>query len=167
MVESQEGPEVEAAFTVIRAQLGSIPEGRMQVLSHLTPEHVWQPRLLPKDNALHGLGEVVFAVDDPAESAARMAQFTGRTGADRPDGGTEIRLDRGRLVFLPIEAANARYDGRVATPPSVAGVGLISSDLAKTAAFLAAQNITAVSTAEGLMISPEHASGVCLTITAL
>lgn len=159
MVEGENGEEVEAAFTVIRAKLGSIPEGRLQVLTHLTPEHVWQNRLLPKENGLLGLAEAVFAVDNPLESAARLERFTGREPVEA-DGEVVIPLSRGQLRFLTPDAAGALVGGLVPAPPSVAAVGLVSSDLGKTRAFLDGAGFSVAAGQDRLLIRPDEACGV-------
>ena len=79
-IEAADGSEVQVAFTVVRPRFGSIPEGRLQVLAHLTPEHLWQARYIARDNAITGLCEVVLAVPDPASSSQMLTRFTGRGG---------------------------------------------------------------------------------------
>ena len=54
--------------------------GRLQVLTHRTPEHLWQSRYIARDNAITGLCEAVLAVPDPEASAERLTRFTGRGG---------------------------------------------------------------------------------------
>ncbi len=163
LVDGETGAEVEAAFTVIRAKLGSIPEGRLQALTHLTPEHVWQDRLLPKENGLLGLAETVFAVENPEESAARFERFTGKTPIDA-DGETVIPLDRGRLRFLTPDAARALVGGPVPAAPSAVSVGLVSADLEKTRAFLKGAGVPVTDGKDRLAIAPDEACGVHLMI---
>ena len=103
-VETEEGDQDEVAFTVIRAELGSVPEGRLQTLTHHTPELMWQPRYVARDNGFRALSGLVWASEAPAESAERLARYTGRQVRERPRG-LEIALDRGVLrVVTPIEA---------------------------------------------------------------
>ncbi len=98
-IEGADGADVEVAFTVVRAEFGSIPEGRIQTLTHHTPEHVWQRRYMARDNALIGLAEVVFSVADPTASAGRLAKFTGRSAIET-ETGMSVPLDRGKLTFF-------------------------------------------------------------------
>ncbi|MGH6814234.1 MAG: VOC family protein, partial [Hyphomicrobiaceae bacterium] len=119
-IEAEDGTPVEVAFTVVRAALSSFPEARVQILTHHTPEHMWQGRYLVHDNAISGLDEVVLAVDDPQAAAERFARFLDRPPAGENsllldldpetrgflgpltlgDESLTIVLDRGRLRFM-------------------------------------------------------------------
>ena len=151
-VEAADGSEAEAGFTVIRAGFDQFPEGRIQTLTHLTPAHVWQDRFIARDNAITGLSEAVYLVPDPADSAARLATFTGRAPS-ATDGGLEITLDRGKLRFI-----RADHFG--------VAVGLISTDLAQTRRYFRDNNIPlADESAERLVIDAAEALGAELVIT--
>ncbi len=151
-VEAADGSEAEAGFTVIRAGFDQFPEGRIQTLAHLTPAHVWQDRFIAKDNAIIGLAELVYSVPDPADSAARLATFTGGTPS-ATDGGMEIILDRGRLRFVAADHFGT-------------AVGLVSADLAQTRRYFLEHNIPlAKESAETLVIDGARALGAELMIT--
>jgi catechol 2,3-dioxygenase-like lactoylglutathione lyase family enzyme len=166
-IEGADGTEVEAGFTVLRAAFGSIPEGRMQTLTHHTPEHVWQDRYIGRDNGIIGLSEVVFAVTDPADSAARIGKFTARQVAAM-DPGVAVALDRGRLTFM--EPGQARqYLGTDSLPaaPAAVAVRLVSHDLSRTRDFLRAQGVPlAIDAPDRLVIGPDEALGCALIVTA-
>lgn len=166
VVESQGGNQVEAAFTVVRAELGSIPEGRLQAVTHLTPEHVWQSQLMPKENAIYGLSEVTLVVEDPAASAERLSRFTLSETVDLLNGGTAVQLNRGRIVLLSQEAAHQQFGPNVPDAPATIGVGLYSSNINQTADFMFNRNISFKRTEVGLILPPEQTCGVFLTITA-
>ena len=166
MVKSQGGNQVEAAFTVVRAELGSIPEGRLQAVTHLTPEHVWQPRLMPEENAIYGLSEVTLVVEDPAVSAERLSRFTLSETVDLLNGGKAVQLDRGRIVLISPDAAHQRFGPNVPDAPATISVGLFSSDINQTADFISNRHITFKRTEAGLILPPDQACGVFLTITA-
>lgn len=165
-IEGADGTDVEVAFTVVRAAFGSIAEGRVQVLTHHTPEHVWQKRYIAEKNAVIGLTEVVFSVPDPAASAARLAKFTARPAVDL-NPGKSIALDRGRLSFFTPEALAASLG--IEAPhivPATAAIGLASSDLAQTRDFLAYQGVALASDEAGrLIVAPDDALGCALIIT--
>lgn len=164
-IEAADGSAVQVAFTVVRPRFGSIPEGRLQVLTHLSPEHLWQARYIARDNAITGLSEAVLAVPDPAASAERLTRFTGR-GVRETDGGGTILLDRGRLTFSSPEAMARRYGGlRLPPGPTMAAVGLVSRDLDRTRGFLLGRGVRLlVDGPERLIVDPQDAMGAALVI---
>lgn len=166
-IEAEDGGEAEVAFTVIRARLGSIPEGRIQTLTHHTPEHMWQRRYIAAANGIDTLSEVIFAVDAPAESAERLARFTDRPiglEGDRP----VIRLDRGCVRFLTPEGVAEAYGGLPAPPPpAIAGLVFTASDLAKSRAFLGSRGIRPLADGhDRLVLGPDVGLGVGLILQA-
>jgi len=86
----------EAAFTVARVDSGQMAEGRIQILTHHTESAVWQPRWLTHPNGAKGLLDVVVAVSDAGEAAARFVRFTDR-GSRASSLGRTIRLERGAV----------------------------------------------------------------------
>jgi catechol 2,3-dioxygenase-like lactoylglutathione lyase family enzyme len=164
-IAAADGTDVEVAFTVVRAEFGSIPEGRMQILTHHTPEHVWQRRYVAEANAIIGLEEVVFSVADPLASAERLAKFTGRTAIAAP-AGMSVPLDRGKLTFLKPEDVSGQLGiPTMAEAPAVVAIGLVSRDLAKTREFMVAQGIRlAVDGPARLIIGADKALGSALII---
>lgn len=88
-----------AAFTIARVEPGVMPEGRIQILTHHTEQAVWQQRWLSHPNSAVGLIDVVIAVADVEEAAARFARFTGRN-ATRTSGGAVLHLDRGGVYLV-------------------------------------------------------------------
>jgi hypothetical protein len=162
-IEGEDGERVEVAFTVIRPVLGSIPEGRMQVLTHHTPGPMWQSRYLPRDNAILALSGVVFAVSDPAASADRLGRLTGRPSAAEPKSpdGRRIELDRGRLIFLTTEDFTT-VTGEIPPPaPAIAAIELVSSNLDATQAMLSAAGIVPRRLATEALVVPAMAAAGC------
>jgi hypothetical protein len=164
-IEAEDGGEVEVAFTVVRPVLGSIPEGRMQVLTHHTPEHMWQRRYVAREADIAALTGVVFACADPAESAERLGRLTGRAPVAESDGSHVVTLDRGRLVFVK-PTAGARLVGEPERPaPLIAAVELASTDLARTERVLAARGVSLRRSVDGRLVVPaEDAAGTALLI---
>jgi hypothetical protein len=113
-VETAEGAGV-AAFEVVRVVPGTMPEGRVQVLRHLTEHTVWQPRWLDHPNGALSLAALTIVVEDPAEAARRFARFTGRPAQTDRDG-IRIALDRGELELLDADAWRRRWP-EVSVPP--------------------------------------------------
>jgi len=89
-----------AAFTIARVQASTMPEGRIQILTHHTEHTVWQPRWLAQPNSVCDLIDVVIAVADVEEAAQRFARFTGRPATSTEGGGALIQLDRGGIYLL-------------------------------------------------------------------
>ena len=113
-----DGPR--ALFAVI--PLPEQPEGRINLIHHLTPGVLWQERFLRHGNNATGLAEVVVAVADPAESAARFSRLVGSVVVPDPAGGFALDLPRGRVRLLP---GTALPDVAV---PCVVGVAVRTSD---------------------------------------
>lgn len=108
-VETAEGPDI-AAFEVVRIAPGTMPEGRVQMLRHLTERAVWQPRWLDHPNGAETLAALTIVVADPSEAAGRFERFAGRT-AISCEGGLRIALDRGALELLSVSGWQARWPG--------------------------------------------------------
>jgi hypothetical protein len=111
----------EAAFTVARVEAGEMPEGRIQFLTHHTPDLVWQPRWLDQPNGARELLDIVIAVADVEEAAFRFSRFLGRDTAATPLG-RAIMLERGS-VHLVDPAVVGSF---VADPPAPPFIALYS-----------------------------------------
>ena len=131
-IEAENGKPAEVAFTVIRTGYDVFPEARCQILTHHTPEHMWQQRYLPRESCITGLVEATLVVDDPAECAARFSKFLGRgVMPDKDD--RLILLDRGRVRFVKRLSASNLFGASTLPPnPSVGAITLSSSDIERT-----------------------------------
>jgi hypothetical protein len=134
-VETAAGEDV-AAFTVVRVTPAEMPEGRIQVLAHLTEGTVWQPRWLTHPSGAIGLLDIVIAEADVEEAAGRFRRFLDRD-AHLNQFGTAIHLDRGR-VQLVAAASLARLFPRLAIPdlPFMAAYGIAVRSLDRVMACL-------------------------------
>ncbi len=94
-VATESGSE-DARFTIARIAHGSMPEGRVQFLTHHTEPLVWRDGFLDHPNGAQALTGLWFATADPAEPAERFVRFTGRP-ARRADEVTTVALDRGTV----------------------------------------------------------------------
>lgn len=101
--------EAEARFAIARIVPGIMPEGRMQFLTHHTPELVWRAPWLDHPNGAQALSGLWIAAADPGEPAARFARFTGRPARHSDDIAT-IALDRGTLRFARPEYLRREFD---------------------------------------------------------
>jgi Glyoxalase-like domain len=107
--------EEEARFAIARIAPGSMPEGRIQFLTHYTEHLVWPERYLDHPNGAQALAAVWIAAADPAEPVERFARFTGHPA--RRDGAImTIALDRGALRVATREFL-AREFGIAPGPP--------------------------------------------------
>jgi hypothetical protein len=152
-VETAEGGQDEVAFTVIRAELGSVPEGRLQTLTHHTPGLMWQPRHVARDNGFRALSGLVWASEDSAGSAERLARYTGRPAHETPEG-LEISLDRGVLrVVTPREAQDRFGRGLPEVYPAVVAV-LFEGSLETAARHLDAMGVGFTREEHGVVVVP-------------
>lgn len=84
-----------------RLTMPDAPEGRMQLLQHLTPGLLWQEPFLAHPNRAIALEAAILAVEHPAETAARLARFAGRPAGPEPAGGYALDLPHGRVRIVP------------------------------------------------------------------
>ena len=93
------------------------PEGRINLVRHLTPELLWQEALLAHPNNAVALDEVLVATPDPAEAAARFCRIAGCLAKPESADGYVLELGQGRVRFLAEGAL-----------PRIVGVTLRTSD---------------------------------------
>lgn len=133
-----EADEAELRFSVIRLEPGGMPEGRIQMLTHHTPEPLWQERWLDHPNGARRLLGTVIVSADPAEAAARFARFLDRGAEADVQGGVSLTLDRGHVTFTaPDAAARVLPGAAVPSLPFIAATVLAVDHLAATESFVA------------------------------
>ena len=108
-VDSNDPTGPQARFA--RIPLPDAPEGRIQLIRHLTPEAIWQPRFMTHPNNAIALEAVILAVPDPADTAARLSRLAGRPVVPDPAGGFALPLSPGLVRILPAHALPAILDG--------------------------------------------------------
>lgn len=160
------GSEAMASFSVLRTAPELMPEGRIQFLTHETPDLVWQPGQLARDNGIEALTGVLIVVADVVEAAGRYARYCGRPAQSIGGGGAVIGLDRGRIAIVGPEAKSALFGTAfLSPPPRMAAIALRSVDLEVTKDHLRRHGIRPVSTAaDHLVIGPKDAAGAGLII---
>jgi hypothetical protein len=165
-IEGADGGKVEVAFSVIRPEGHVMPEGRIQMLTQHTPEHMWQARYIARANGIAALREVWLSVTDVAECAGRLSRFTQRP-AHQENGGTLIALDRGALrIFTQETAARALGGPKLPAAPAMVAVVFEARNLDATRAFLKSAGITPASDEpRRLLIDAKHAMGAWLVVT--
>ena len=127
-----------------RLPLPDAPEGRIQLVRHLTPEAIWQERFLRHPNGAVALEAAVLAVANPAETASRFSRLAGRPVVPDPAGGFALPLQRGSVRILPDTALGAVMPGVVPPGlPFMAGIVVRTEDGAKRVRALATDLIEA------------------------
>jgi len=128
-VEAEIGGTATLRFTVGRAEIGSMVEGRVQFLTHHTPEHLWQTRYLGHPNTAEDLAEVWIVVADLDEAAARYSAYLDLPADRNGPGAATIRMSRGRMALFTPEAFRDRLPAvEVPILPFIAGYGLAAAD---------------------------------------
>ncbi len=164
-VEAADGSDAEVQFSVVRAAFDQIPEGRIQVLTHHTPDLMWQDRYLARDNALTGLVDAMVCVDVPEISAQHMATFLGKESLRLNADNDVVICDRGGLRFVTrTNLAILIPDFTPSTLPYTAAIGFRSSDMDKTRAFFVAQGLRLIETDAALIVHPDDALGTALMV---
>jgi hypothetical protein len=145
-----------------RLPLPDAPEGRIQLIRHLTPEAIWQPRFMDHPNHAVALEEVVLAVENPAESAMRFSLLAGRPVVADAAGGYALNFERSRLRLLPAEALRAELpEVVIRSLPLIAAVGIRTDDRAAAIRRIV-QGIAHRETSSGVVVAPEAAGGAAI-----
>ncbi|WP_291299209.1 VOC family protein [Elioraea sp.] len=153
-------PEGGRTARFARLPLPEAPEGRIQLIRHLTPELLWQPGLLDHPNHAVSLIETVLAVEDPDAVAARLGQLAG--SPPRAEGDDRVvAMGEGRLRVVAQAAVGRLFPG-LAVPclPFIAGLVIGTDDGAASIARLAAGRGRAVP--GGFLVDAAQAGGAAL-----
>lgn len=102
-------------------QVPDSPEGRINLVRHLTPEALWQERFMRHPNNAAKLDEVTILCADPADAAARWSRLVGCVVVPDRSGGFALELAQGRVRMLPAGAD-------VSVVPNISGLSLRTSD---------------------------------------
>lgn len=113
-----------ARFKVVRVAPEAMPEGRIQYVQQLAPEHVWLRGFVNPPR----LDEVFVVATDPIEAAARWSRFTAMIPAREGDV-VRLRATRGSVV-IGDRRAIAGILGEAPPAPGVAGYSLKGSKAA-------------------------------------
>lgn len=138
------------------------PEGRrIQAAHHRFPEYVHQERYMTHANGATSLAALLFVSNDPAETAARYASFTGQSVKATGDL-LEIRLPLvTTLQFTTPEKAAQRLPGSLLPPaPCIAAATFTVTSLADAKAHVGAAGFPVIESANGFHVPAEDALGV-------
>lgn len=158
-----------------RLPLPDAPEGRLQLIRHLTPELVWQPRWMDHPNRAVALEALVLVAASPAETAARLSRLAGLPLQPDPAGGFMLVLPGAAGAAGPLAPllptcirildpdALPRVLPGVEPPclPFMAGMVVRTAD-GNAAVSQVLRGIPVVEAPEGLMVPPEYAGGAAL-----
>ena len=151
------------------------PEGRVQLIRHLTPELVWQDRWMDHANGVEALETAILSSDTPAETAERLSRLTGLPLEPDPTGGFLMRFPGAdgaagprstqretRVRVLTPEALATVLPGVTPkTSPFMAGMVLRTADGGAAARRVLA-GVATRAAPDGLMVPPEAACGAAL-----
>ncbi len=150
-----------------RLPLPDAPEGRLQLIRHLTPEAIWQERFLVHPNHAVALREVVIAVDQPAEAAARFSRLAGRPVVPDPAGGFALPLARGTVRLLPPDVIGAVLPGTaISSLPFIAGIAVRTDNIEATARLLSERGVPLSQPAADLLVGADHGAGAAIRFTS-
>jgi hypothetical protein len=107
-----------ARFRAVRVPPETMPEGRIQYVEQMAPQHVWLPGFV---NGAR-LDAVYVVAADPKEAAARWGRFAGLIPA-REEDVVRLRATRGSIV-IGTRVAIARILGDAPPAPGIAGYSL-------------------------------------------
>jgi hypothetical protein len=151
------------------------PEGRVQLIRHLTPELVWDQRWMEHRNGAEALETAILVSAEPAETTARLALLAGIPAEPDPLAGFRLRLPGAkgaagpdspaietRIRILPPEALPRALPGMVAPVlPFMAGVVIRTNDKAAAARALL-RDLPLVEAPDGVMVPPEFTGGAAV-----
>jgi len=150
-----------ARFTVLRVAPEAMPEGRVQIVEHHTPELLWQQRWLTHANGASALLASMLCVADVGEAAERFAHFA-QAKSRRIGKAAVVETARGAVVIFAADAAEAMIGMVPPTLPWIAGTVLRVDGLAATRAYLLAAGIATRPLGHGgaVAICPPELGGV-------
>lgn len=151
-----------ARFVQLRPDPAQLPEARVFMLQHETPELVWQQRYLSHPNTAIALAETTVAVADLEGTAQRYQRYLGCTPEAGP-GYRRFALARGSLRLVTRDLLRDIAPDTVADVlPFPAASTVTVANLDRTAAHLRAHAVPFDACSEGLRIAPSFAGGMTL-----
>tara|TARA_Y100000588_G_scaffold174571_1_gene188620 strand:+ start:810 stop:1715 length:906 start_codon:yes stop_codon:yes gene_type:complete len=153
-------------FSVVRMIHGQMAEGRIQFLTHNTPDLLWRKELMDHPNKVVSMTDVAMASADPQEAAQRFERYLGL--APVPSGsGWHFSLGRGSLTILSADAFQAVLPGvDIPDMPFIGAYSLRSENLSATKAVLNGNGIqTQEIASDTLRVDPLPALGSTMIFT--
>lgn len=152
------------------------PEGRLQLIRHMHPGIVWDPRWMDHRNGAEAVEGAILVVADPAETTARLARLTGQPARPDPVAGFRITLpgEAGLagpyaqamptwLRIIPETALPLLLPGETApTLPYMAGIVLRTEDGGARAGALLAGLPLRAAPGGGVLVPAAQAGGAAV-----
>lgn len=151
------------------------PEGRVQLIRHLTPDLVWQEKWMHHANRAVALEEAILCAREPAETAVRLSRVSGLPVEPDPAGGFLLRLPgaaRAAGPFAPAMETRVRILAEAALPEVLPGVSppvspfmagmVVRTEDGGAAARQVLQGIPTVEAPAGVMVPPAFAAGAAV-----
>ena len=148
-----------AAFARIPLPPNEAPEGRIQLIQHLTPDVLWQPHLLDHPNRAVALVDTIICVTDPDDSARRFARLTGAAPTPRAGGWTLPFAASAITLVAPAHLTDILPQADAPVVPFIAGYVVATDDGNKAAAALLIKNGVTFSRRDAALIVPPIAAG--------
>lgn len=157
-----------AAFETVAFDRGEVPKGQLFMCEHKSRNMVWRPELMTHKNSAIGLAAITVLSEETEKTARRYAQLFKDGTVDRKD--NIFRVFSGENSAFILVMTQDRFQSRFGkfdvtkTPLNAyAALTVYVSDLNKTKALLAANNISnAITSEHGIAIAPEIACGTVL-----
>ncbi|WP_025769700.1 VOC family protein [Thioalkalivibrio sp. HK1] len=143
------GDERILRFTVARPERGSLPEGRVQFLTHHTASIAWEGGRLAHPNGANGLTDLFFCVADIEEAIERYRLYLNRPFL-RIEGGARFALDRGFLWILDEAGTLDRIGLEPPCLPWMAGYALAFDDPSQIAKYALQSGLRLHTASDGL-----------------
>jgi hypothetical protein len=144
-------------FSVARPAPEAMPEGRIQYVQQMTPEHIWLPKYVSHSNGVASLRAVYVVADDVTDAAARWARFSALLPSLH-DGEAILEADRGRIVIGTRERLSALL-GDSPPAPALAGYALGCRDAHAFAQRCTSAGLAVRKTAHGYAVGLPPALG--------
>lgn len=165
-IQTPEG-EKTVRVTVVRTKPGVMTEGRVQMLTHETPELIWLPEYSTHPNRTEALSDLLLISEDAKEKAERYGLYTDCPVIDE-DGLNVVSLSRGRLSFATPKIADALLpEFNIPNLPFMAAVALRSADLDETRKVLDEKGVAPVMANDAvLVVGPRDGAGAYIVFHA-
>ena len=150
-------------FRVVLPASGVMPEGRIQYVQQLAPEHIWLPEHIAHENGVTSLRAVYVVAADVVDVAARWSRFTAALPSRNGDC-VELRMTRGKAVIASGETLSAIL-GDAPAPPALAGYALGCRDAAAFAGRCSAAGLAVKKNVDGYAVSLPPALGSTWVLT--